>query len=53
MNNIFRNNCKNIKVKSRESVFNGLVLREPINDVVLHKLINSDLLQTTCALPKV
>ena len=48
MNNIFRNNCKNIKVKSRESVFNGLVLREPINDVVLHKLINSDLLQTTC-----
>jgi hypothetical protein len=38
-------NHMNIRLKPRESVFNGLVLRERINEYKLHQLINSDVLK--------
>ncbi len=34
--------------KSIDSIFNGLVCKEPVDELMLHKLINSDLLQITC-----
>jgi len=34
--------------KSINSVFNGLICKEPVDEYVLHKLINSDLLQIAC-----
>ena len=42
-------NQMNIHVtKSKDSVFNGLICKEPVDEHDLHKLINSDLLQITC-----
>eukprot|EP01038_Epipyxis_sp_PR26KG_P016009 gene16009-21726_t len=45
MNSYFTNHM-NIKIDlERESIFNGLILREHVNELTLHELINSDLLK--------
>ncbi|RZK20895.1 MAG: hypothetical protein EOO43_10915 [Flavobacterium sp.] len=41
----FYTDLMSIKIVKNESVFNGLVLREKVNELALHKLINSDLLK--------
>lgn len=46
MNNFYTSHM-DIKLLPRESVFDGLVLREKVDELTLHKLINSDLLQET------
>lgn len=43
----FYTSCMDITLVSRESIFNGLVLREKVDEEVLHKLIHSDLLKET------
>jgi len=41
----FYTELMNVKIAKNKSVFNGLVLREKVNELALHKLINSDLLK--------
>jgi hypothetical protein len=41
----FYTNAMDITVTKQESIFNGLVLKEKVDEEVLHKLIHSDLLK--------
>jgi len=38
------NNKMNIHIEQTDSIFDGMICKEPIDPLVLHKLINSDLL---------
>ncbi len=44
----FYSELMNIHIVKRDSIFNGLVLREKVDELALHKLINSDLLKEVC-----
>ena len=46
MSEMIENRMDICVTKTNDSIFNGLICKEPVDELMLHKLINSDLLET-------